>query len=462
MSEGRLGIPYPGHPLLGALPHLQKDPVSTLARAAFEVGRVVDLRMPHVVAQLAAVPSVAEAVLHTQVKNFTKQTRGYEQLKRVLGNGLLTSEGDFWLRQRRLAQPAFHKERLAGFATRMVKATEDVVASWDSHAQHGKPMDMVAEYSRLTLRIVSETLLSADVTAHASEVGRALAAGLEGLQHQLTHPLQPDWLPTKKNRAITKSGQVLNKVVLGLIAERRAGKGPDDDLLSMFLNAVDEETGERMNDEQLRDEVMTIFLAGHETTAMLLSWTSLLLSKNPAVERAVLKELSEVLAGRTPTVADLPKLRYLTCVIKEALRLYPPAWILVRRVMEDAVIDGWRFPARSIVMVPPYVIHRLPDVWPNPEGFDPDRFLDAEPGPLSAPRGTPKGAYLPFSLGARKCIGDTFAFMEAQLVLATLLPRVSLSLAPGAQVHHEGLITLRPNGLFMHVRPRAAAATAAA
>lgn len=454
-ASARPGVPYPGHPLLGALKDLQKDPVATLAKAAFEVGRVVDLRLPHLTAQLAAVPAVAEAVLHTQVRNFTKQTRGYAQLRRVLGNGLLTSEGDFWLRQRRLAQPAFHKERLAGFAARMVKATEDVVASWDAAARAAQPLDLVAEFSRLTLRIVSETLLSADVTAHANEVGHALGVGLEALQHRLTHPLTPDWLPTKKNRAVTQAARTLDRVVLGLIAERRKGQGPDDDLLAMFLSAVDEETGEKMNDVQLRDEVMTMFLAGHETTAMLLSWTALLLSKCPAVERRVVQELDGVLGGRAPGVGDLPRLTFLSCVIKEALRLYPPAWILVRRVVEDAVIDGWRFPAQSIVMVPPYVLHRLPEVWPNPEGFDPDRFLGAEPGPLSAPKGTPKGAYLPFSLGARKCIGDTFAFMEAQLVLATLLPRVSLALAPGAQVHAEGSITLRPHGLFMHVRPRA-------
>jgi cytochrome P450 len=454
MVEGRLGVSYPGHGVFGALPDLQRDPVAALTRAAFEVGRVVNLRLPHLFAQVAAVPAVAEAVLHTQVRNFTKQTRGYAQLRRVLGNGLLTSEGDFWLRQRRLAQPAFHKERLAGFAARMVTATEEAVASWAPHAERGTPVDVVAEFSRLTLRIVSETLLSADVTAHASEVGRALAVGLEALQHRLTHPLQPDWLPTRKNRAIARSGRVLDAVVLGLIAERRAGKGPDDDLLAMLLSAVDEETGARMDDAQLRDEVMTMFLAGHETTAMLLSWTALHLSRNPAVERAALKELDEVLGGRAPTVGDLPRLKYLSCVIKEVLRLAPPAWILVRRVVEDAVIDGWRFPAKSVVMVPPYLLHRLPEVWPNPEGFDPDRFLDAEPGPLSAPRGTPRGAYLPFSLGARKCIGDTFAFMEAQLVLATLLPRVALSLVPGAHVHHEGLITLRPTGLSMHVRAR--------
>ncbi|MEW5741296.1 MAG: cytochrome P450 [Myxococcota bacterium] len=454
-SDARLGIPWPGKSLLGALPAMQKDPVGMVARAAFEVGPVVHLRLPHIVAQVASVPHIAEVVLHAEARRFTKQTRGYEQLRKVLGNGLLTSEGDFWLRQRRLAQPAFHRERLASFAARMVKAAQDVAASWEEKAKAHAPLDVVAEYSRLTLRIVSETLLTADVTAHADEVGRALGVGLEAIGHRLTHPLQPEWLPTKKNRELKRAAKVLDEVVLGLIARRRAGDGPDDDLLAMLLHAVDEETGARMDDQQLRDEVMTIFLAGHETTAMLLSWTSMLLSKSPDVERWVLEELTDVLAGRAPTVADLPRLKRLTCVIKEALRLYPPAWILVRRVAEETVIDGWLFPKQSIVVLPPYTLHRLPDVWPNPEGFDPRRFEDAEPGPLSAPKGTPKGAYLPFSLGARKCIGDTFALMEAQLVLATVLPRVSLSLVPGAQVGREGLITLRPKGLFMHARPRA-------
>lgn len=452
MTPGRLGLEFPGHPLLGALPDLQRDPVATLTRAAFEVGPVVNLGLPHLFAQATALPKVAELALVTDSKHFTKETRGYDLLRTVLGNGLLTSEGDFWLRQRRLAQPAFHRERITAFGVRMVRAANDLVDSWQPHVDRPTPIDVVTEMSRLTLRIVSETLLSADVTAQADEVGAALRRGLEAIQHRITHPLMPSWLPTRGNRELKASRAVLDKVVLDIIAQRRTGRGPDDDLLALLLNAVDDETGARMDDQQLRDEVMTIFLAGHETTAMLLSWTVLLLSRSPDVERQVRAELAQQLAGRAPTVADVAKLPLLTCVIKEALRLYPPAWILVRRVTEDVVVDGWLFPKRSIVVFSPYVLHRLPDVWPNPEGFDPHRFAGCDGGPLSAPKGTPRGAYFPFSLGARKCIGDTFALLEAQLVLATLLPRVSLSLAPGAAVTPEGTITLRPRNLKMHVR----------
>lgn len=450
-SEARIGLPWPGHPLLGALPDMQRDPVHTLARAAFEIGPVVNLRLPHIFAQATALPKVAELALVTDQKHFTKRTRGYDLLREVLGNGLLTSEGDFWLRQRRLAQPAFHRDRINAFGARMVRAAKDLADSWQPHIERRTALDVVPELSRLTLRIVSETLLSTDVTAHdASEVGEALTHGLEAVQYRITHPLVPAWLPTKRNRDIRESRAVLDRIVLGMISERRAGKGPDDDLLALLINAVDAETGARMDDAQLRDEVMTIFLAGHETTAMLLSWTLLLLSRSPDVERSVRAELVTTLAGRDPTFEDVAKLPLLTAVIKEALRLYPPAWILTRRLAQDTVIDGWSFPKDSFVIVSAYVLHRLPDVWPNPEGFDPSRFADCEPGPLSAPKGTPKGAYLPFSMGPRKCIGDTFAFLEAQLVLATLLPRVSLSLAPGAQVTTEATVTLRPRNLKMH------------
>ncbi len=419
-----------------------------MLKARFTLGEVVDLRLPHVKAFVAITPKIVEQVLLTQSNRFTKQTRGYDQLRRVLGNGLLTSEGSFWLRQRRLAQPAFHRERLHALGVVMVRATNELVASWAPHLASRKPFDVSTEMMKVTLRIVGETLLSSNVSAESDRVTRALSNGLETMQYTLTHPFSPPaWVPTAQNRRIHAAEHELNDVVMGVIAERRRGVGPKDDLLGMLMSAVDADTHEQMNDEQLRDEVLTIMLAGHETTAVLLSWALYLLSLHPDIERRVRAELAQVLNGRDPTAADAPKFEFLNRVIKEVLRLYPPAWILARRVTEDTVIDGWNLPKRSVLLISTYVLHRLPETFSNPEGFDPDRWLHEDE--------LPRGAYVPFSLGPRKCIGDSFAQLEAALILATLLPKVRLDWAPGQPAPEpEPMITLRPrNGIVMSAVP---------
>ena len=418
---------------------MQVNPLTVFMRARFELGEVVDLRLPYARVFAVASPKIIEQVLVTQAPKFSKQTRGYDQLRRVLGNGLLTSEGSFWLRQRRLAQPAFHREHLQGWGEAMVRATTDLVTTLQPRIDSGEKFDALKVMMNLTMRIVGETLLSADVSSDHDTVTGSLTNGLEAIQHRLTHPFSlPEWVPTKHNREFALASSALNKVVFGIIAERRRGGGSKDDLLALLMNAVDLDTNERMNDEQLRDEVMTIFLAGHETTAVLLSWTLYLLSKHPGVERKVRAELTSVLGAREPTTDDVPKLSYLARVIKEVLRLYPPAWILGRRATEDVTVDGWQFQKRSVLMFSSYVLHRLPEVFTNPEGFDPDRWLDEER--------LPRGAYIPFSIGARKCIGDSFAQLEASLVLATLLPRVSFALVPGQHIEPEPMITIRPKG----------------
>ena len=419
---------------------MQVNPLSVFMRARFELGEVVHLRLPYARVHAVASHKIIEQVLVTQAAKFSKDTRGYDQLRRVLGKGLVTSEGSFWLRQRRLAQPAFHRERLQGWGEVMVRATREMVAGLQPRIASGATFDALKEMMKLTMRIVGETLLSADVTRESETVAHALTHGLETMQHMLTHPFAlPTWVPTKHNRELAAAGKALNDIVFGIIAERRRGEGgAKDDLLAMLMNAVDLDTNERMNDEQLRDEVMTIFLAGHETTAVLLGWTLFLLSKHPDIERKLRAELTAVLGAREVTTDDVPKLPYLGRVIKEVLRLYPPAWILGRRVTEDLILDGWNFPKRSVVMFSPYVLHRVAEVFENPEGFDPDRWLHEER--------LPRGAYLPFSIGARKCIGDSFALLEAALVLATMLPKVSFALVPGQSIEPEPMITIRPKG----------------
>jgi cytochrome P450 len=358
----------------------------------------------------------------------------------VLGNGLLTSEGDFWRRQRRIAQPAFHKERIAAFGDVMVRAAEDTARAWTAVAKSGGTLDVAAEMMRLTLRIAGETLLSSDVTGHAAVVGDAVSLLLREANRRILQPIEvPLRVPTPNNRRVLRVLSELDAIVFRMIEDRRRMTGGrPSDLLTMLMEARDEETGEGMTDKQLRDEVLTIFLAGHETTANALSWTFYLLSLHPEVARRTSAELADVLGGRAPQVADLGRLVYTTAVLKEAMRLFPPAWIVGRRAVEDDTIDGYDIPRDSIVFVSPWLTHRHPAFWQNPEGFDPERFLPERAATIH------RYAYFPFGAGPRLCIGQGFAMIEAVLLLATLAQRIRLDLVPGHRVVPHPSITLRP------------------
>ena len=434
-----------GRPLVGVLPLVQRNPLEVLERATLEFGPVAYLPVPTVDSYVLGTPKLAHHVLVANVKNYVKQTRGYEMLRLVLGNGLVTSEGDFWKRQRRIAQPAFHRERIAGFGAIMTRAAQEMLDGW----QEGTPFDLADEMMHVTLRIVGEALLSTDVTKEADDVGDALTVGLEHLIHRTTRPLSPpQWVPTPRNLRFKRALARLDAVVVGIIAQRRDGGGPKDDLLAMLMESRDPETGEGMTDAQLRDEVMTIFLAGHETTANTLSWTFKLLAENPDVEARLFAEVREVLQGAAPTMETLGRLPFVANTIKESLRLYPPVWTLGRRVVEDEVVDGFLLKKDALVFVSPWAIHRLPEFWPEPLRFNPDRWLQDDPR-------RQHGSYLPFSMGQRKCIGDQFALVEAQLILAAVVQRFHVALVPGHEIVPEPMITLRPrDGILATVRAR--------
>jgi cytochrome P450 len=420
--------------LLGVLPELQADPLRAMERATFEYGPIVRMPIPNVDAFMVGSPALTEHVLVTNPRNYSKQTRGYDMLRLVMGNGLVTSEGTFWKRQRRIAQPAFHRERLARFGEVFVRGADAMVDGWTP----GVTFDAAQALMRCTLSVVGQTLLSTDVTGAADLVGPALTTVLEHVTHRTLQPLSlPEWVPTPANLGFKRARAQLDAVVLGVIEGRRRGGEQHDDLLGMLMSMKDPETGESMDDLQLRDEVMTIFLAGHETTANTLCWTFSLLGRFPQVERALVAELREVLGERSPTMEDLPRLGVLQRVVKESLRLYPPVWSLGRRVGEDEVVDGFALPRDALVFLSPWVLHRLPEFWADPEAFDPDRWL------VDDPRRN-HGAYLPFSMGQRKCIGDGFALAEAQLILAAVLRRAHLTLVPGQRFEPEPVITLRP------------------
>ncbi len=319
----------------------------------------------------------------------------------------------------------------------MVSSAQAMVARWKERPA-GEIFDVTPELLRVTLRILGLSMFGIDLSDDSEEIGRALTVGLEHTTDRARRVFHlPDFIPTPKNRAYKKALATLDRIVLGMIAERRRGKEQKHDLLAMLMETRDEETGETMSDLQLRNELLTMLLAGHETTAMSLTWTFTLLARYPAARRALETELDAVLAGRAATLEDLPKLPVSRMVIEESMRILPPVWVVARSVENDDTILGYHIPKGSIVFVSPWVTHRNPSLWSDPEGFDPDRFRVDDAN-------RPRYAYFPFGGGPHLCIGAGFAMMEAQLVLATVAQSFRLALNPGHKVEMEPLITLRP------------------
>jgi cytochrome P450 len=439
-----------GQPLLGNLLGMRNDPIAMFMRAS-RMGEIVKLDFPTRVVHLLTRSEHIKHVFVDNHHNYDKGTRGYDVLRVGLGNGLLTSEGEFWKRQRRIAQPSFHHGRIAGFGAIMTECTDKMIERWDRTKQDCKPFDLAAEMMALTLEIVGLCLMSTDLSNDSDRVAKALSALLHLTVDRITRPLAPPmFVPTPKNRAYKKALAELDRVVFDIIAERRSSPEPKNDLLDMLMRARDEETNEGMTDRQLRDEVLTLVLAGHETTANALNWTFFLLSRNPAVRATMEREIEEVLGDRTPRVEDLHALRYTDAVIKESMRLFPPAWLTARRAIQDDEIGGVHLAKDSMVFLSPYVTHRLPIYFENPEGFFPERFLEPDFEEL------PKYAYFPFGGGPRICIGNGFAMMEAKLLLAQVAQRYRIDLVPGHPVIAEPVVTLRPKyGLQMVAKKRA-------
>ncbi|GAB5547353.1 MAG: cytochrome P450 [Sandaracinaceae bacterium] len=445
------GYPWPpgpaGVPVLGHYRPMLTHRLRFLTEAFMAHGDVVRFHFLGMPATLLAHPDHVEQVLQKNHRLYTKQTRGYGRLREFLGNGLVTSEGEFWLKQRRIAQPAFHKKRVDGFAGAMVRAADEMVTRLERVADGGEAIDVAHEMMEITLRIAGETLLSTDPSDRAQAVGKALDVVLHEANRRINAPMViPESVPTRRNRQYRAASKALDDIVLGIIEQRRRGTERRDDLLQMLLEAEDEETGERMDDRQLRDEVMTMFLAGHETTANMLTWTLYLLSLAPEHARRARDEAFEVLGDRPATAADCKALQYTKQVLQESMRLRPPVWVVGRSPSEDDVVGGYRIPKGSLVFLSQWITHRHPSFWEDPEGFDPERFAPARVKAMH------RSQYFPFSAGPRMCIGAGFAMMEGQLLLATMLRRLRFDLAPGHPVEMEPLITLRPkHGMKMTV-----------
>jgi cytochrome P450 len=433
-------IAFPPGPKLSPLHQLMyrpaADPLAFFTNLARTYGDLASYRLGGEHVFFVNDPRHIKDILVTRNRNFLKG-RGLERAKRLLGEGLLTSEGATHLRQRRLMQPAFHHERIAGYGATMVAYADRLRNSW----RDGETLDIAQEMTRLTLSIAGKTLFDLDVESQATDVGRALTDVMESFwTTMLPFAEVLERMPIPQLRRARRARARLDAIIYGMIADRRAnGLGRSrGDLLSMLLLAQDDEDEHRgMSDRQVRDEAMTIFLAGHETTANALTWTWYLLSGSPDVERRLHDEVDRVLGGRLPTIADVPSLSFVERVVTESMRLYPPAWLIGRRAIAKYKIAGFVAPARSIFVMSPYVVHRDARYYGHPDRFDPDRWTPEFRASL------PKFAYFPFGGGPRQCIGESFAWMELVLVVATLAERWSLALVPGHPVAPQPVVTLR-------------------
>jgi cytochrome P450 len=439
-----------GLPFVGVLPQVRRDPVRAFQQAAADYGDFVFMRVGAYNAYLVSRPADIKHVLQDNYANYRKSPL-YERIKDAAGHGLLTSEGSFWLRQRRLAQPAFHRERLAAMVETMQLEIARTASRWQRLADSGDTVDIGVEMMDLTQRIIVRTMFSTELGEAAAVINRTWPVINRHIGEALWRTPIEARLPLPSNRRFRRALAELDTVVYRIIDARRRSGDDVSDLLSLLLAARDADTGERMDDLQLRDEVITMLLAGHETTSLALSWTYYLLSNHADVDVRLVDE-----AAREPSRGDaatLDHLVYARMVVSESLRLFPPAWGFSRQALGDDEIGGFRVPKGSLVFIAPYVVHRRPALWPDPERFDPERFSASQ----TAARA--RFAYVPFGGGPRQCIGNQFAMLEATLILASLARRFRVEVLSGQRIRPEPLITLRPSpAVLVRIVERRAAA----
>lgn len=426
-----------GSPLVGNLPEYKRDRLGLLRRMA-EAGDVIGLHFGPFPGILFNRPEHVQSILVEHAYDFDKGVAIHNTFRPVVGDGIFSSEGDFHRHQRKLIAPSFQPRQIASYAEIMGQYGEQIQQSWPD----GGVVDINQQMTSLTMSIIGKALFDADVFTETDELGAAMSTTLEYASYRLSQVITPPYSwPLARNRRTRRAVQVLHRAIQGFINERRANPSGRNDFLSILLQARDED-GQPMSDEQVMAECMTLFGAGHETTATALTWAWYLLCQHPEIYQRVQQEVDTVLQGRTPTFADLTHLPYCLQVFKETIRLYPPAYATSRRALRDMEIAGYRVPKNQVVLLAPYTLHRRAEYFPEPEKFDPERFTPEREKQL------PRHAYLPFGAGPRICIGNHFSMMEGHLLLATLAQRVSFTLVPDQPlvvdpVHH---LTLRPAG----------------
>jgi cytochrome P450 len=438
-------IPGPrGHPVLGSIRDIQRDNVQAFMDAWSEYGDIVHFRGPLTI-NLLVHPDYVERVLRDNVANYPRPDFVTDKLKSIVGDGLVAAEGERWANARRVAQPGFDPDRVKGYGQTMIQTTGEMLERWSGYAERGDPLDIKSEMMHISLANLATALFKFDLREALDDIEPAVYYALSHTNRRLTSPVDPQKLPLPSTRRFNATLNALNAVIYRIIGEHRKTKSVED-FVGMLLDSQDPETGRPITDKRARDEVIGFFIAGHETVSSALTWSFYLLSQNPDCWRKLKAEVDEVLQGRTPTVEDVPNLKYTEYVLLEAMRLYPPIFVLMRRAVNDDIVGGYHIPRGATVVLCAYVTHRHPDFWDNPEGFDPERFTRERSAHL------PRMAYFPYGGGPRKCIGNTFAALEMPLVLAMVTQRYRANLVPGQVVFPEPAISLRPRDpLMMHV-----------
>lgn len=438
-------IPGPrGLPILGMMPEMVGDMLGLFTKTSREYGGIAQFKLLNKSYLLVTNPDYVKYILQDNYKNYIRG-RSVETGRVLLGNGLPLIDGDFWLRERRMLQPAFHRERLGKLVDTVTTVIDPFMQDWTQKARQNQTLDLDDEMMQLTLTVIIKSMFRSPIDEEIPALSHAFNVASRFMLWRSQQMVQlPLSLPLPRHIEYNRALNVLNNTIYPLIAEAR--KHPKDDLLGMMLEMRDADTGEGLSDKQARDEVVTIFFAGHETTAATMAWGFYLLSQHPEVEERLRAEVQSVLHGRAPTFADFPKLVYMQQALNEILRLYPAAYLFAREAIVDDVLDGYLIPANTLIFISPYVGHRDPKYWPDPERFDPQRFT---PQQIAS---RPRHVYYPFGEGPHVCIGNNFALMEMQLILSMALQRFRLRLVPNHPIALKPEATLRPKyGMKMNV-----------
>ncbi len=427
-------------PILGHLLQLKKDPLGFLLRVSRETGDIIQLKLGPRKVTFLKHPEFIKHVFLDESKNYDKGTRGWDKLRVILRKGVFTSDGKLWQRQRKTMQPGFQRERIISLARVMIEETQNLVTEWELYSKKGQAVDVHQEMMKITFRIIAKSMFSEDLNQKqiqmvSHDLPLILDYGAKSYQKFLDLPLS---FPTPVHLKVRKAVRNLDNMVMNIIKERRKKDSEDQDLLSILLNAKDPDTGMGMDDMEIRDQVMTIMLAGHETTANSLSFALYLLSKNPAITHKLESEADNVLNGNPPGIEDLTKLRFTLKVFQEALRLFPPVWLIPRRSLKEDTIGGMRIPQGRTVFVCTFTLHRDPRFWEDPETFNPERFTEGNSNIFH------NFTYIPFGVGARTCMGKDFALIEAPIILATLFQKFRIISASDSPLTLDPSLTLRP------------------
>ncbi len=440
-----------GAPVIGALLPIRKDPLNFFVNIRRALGDVVKVKVGTDQILFVADPEIIEHVLETNHRNYVK-SRYLKRMATIFGSNVIIADGEDWRRRRKFLRPAFTRAHIEELGWLVVGEVTAMIERWRLASRQGQPINALDEFMDLTLGVIVKSLLGVDVGARGSIIARALAVMLATSERRLWTPINvPSSVPIPSNLALKRAIAQLDQAVYSIIGERRKSGDGRNDILSALLSA-EGDPDDPISDVDIRDEIVGMIVAGHETTATTLTWAVEALSRHPNIDRRLRAEVQEVLQGRTPTIGDAADLKYCRMVLQETMRLRPPVWTVSREALADDQVKGVRIAAGTVVMMSPFVVHRHDGYWPNPEGFDPERFVDGEPA------GAAKYAYFPFAGGPRRCVGKHFSMTEMLIALPMLIQNFQLSLIPGHPVEMQPMITLRPrHGLWMLVSDAAAA-----